>query len=218
MINRSNNVGKLLTERLTFNQAGLLIEEDKTEGNLKKTLYMSGIFIQGGIKNHNQRVYPVSEISSAVNRVNEILQGGESVLGECDHPEELTINLDRVSHMITKMWMDGNSGMGKLKVLETPMGNIVRTLIDSDVKLGVSSRGVGNVDDRNGEVSQFEIITVDIVAKPSAPNAYPKPVYEAWNSKRGKTIADLSEAMMHDPSAKAYLKRELLEWIDKLKF
>jgi hypothetical protein len=210
--------GKILTERLTFNQAGIIVEMDQpTEGNLKKTLYMSGIFIQGGVKNHNQRVYPVSEIASAVNRINEILQNGESVLGECDHPEELTINLDRVSHMIQKMWMDGNSGMGKLKVLDTPLGNIVRTLIESDVKLGVSSRGVGNVDDRNGEVSQFEIITVDIVAKPSAPNAYPKPVYEAFNAKRGKTIADLAEAMSHDKKAQQYLLKEMLDFINKLK-
>ncbi len=213
----TENKGIVLTERLTFNQAGLIIEADQKEGSLHKTLYMKGIFIQGGIKNHNQRVYPVSEISNAVNRINEILHGGESVLGECDHPEELTINLDRVSHMITSMWMEGNSGMGKLKILDTPLGNIVRTLIEADAKLGVSSRGVGNVDDRNGEVSQFEIITVDIVAKPSAPNAYPKPVYEAWNAKRGNIIADLATAVSHDPKAQKYLLKEMLEWIDKLK-
>lgn len=207
----------ILTERLTFDQAGIVLETVQSEkDNAKKSLYMSGIFVQGGVRNHNQRVYPVREIASAVNNINDLLSRGESILGECDHPEELTINLDRVSHIITKMWMDGSSGMGKLKILETPMGNIIRTLIEADVKLGVSSRGVGNVDDK-GEVSQFEMITVDIVAKPSAPNAYPKPVYESRISRRGRIIEDLANAVSHDPKAQKYLHRELLEWINNLK-
>ena len=116
---------------------------------------------------------------------------------------------------VEKMWMEGASGMGKLKILETPMGNIIRTLIEADVKLGVSSRGVGNVDDR-GLVSGFEIITVDLVARPSAPNAYPKPVYESRLAKRGRIISDLAEAVSHDPKAKKHLHRELLGWINKL--
>ena len=82
------------------------------------------------------------------------------------------------------MWMEGNNGMGKLQILPTPKGNIIRTLIESHVKLGVSSRGVGNVDD-HGEVSGFEIITVDVVARPSAPEAYPKPVCRSLNTRRG---------------------------------
>lgn len=206
-----------LTERLTFNEANIVFEANQKEGDSKKSLYMKGIFIQGGVKNHNERIYPVKEIQSAVDKINDILKSGESVLGECDHPEELTINLDRVSHMITSMWMDGNCGMGKLKILETPVGNIIRTLIESDVKLGVSSRGVGNVDEYTGQVSQFEIITVDIVAKPSAPNAYPKPVYESLNSKRGRVIADLANAVSHDPHAQKFLMKEMIEWINKLK-
>ena len=118
--------------------------------------------------------------------------------------------------MITQMWVDGNNGMGKLKILDTPKGQIIRTLIEADAKLGVSSRGVGNVDDR-GEVSQFEIITVDVVARPSAPNAYPKPVYESLNSKRGKIIYDLAEVVKHDKKAQKYLTEELIGWINKLK-
>ena len=210
-------MSKILTERLTFDQAGIVVEASQPDKEgAKKSLFMKGIFIQGAVKNHNERVYPVREIAKAVDRVNEMLSSGESVLGECDHPEELTINLDRVSHMITQMWMDGPAGMGKLKILETPMGNIIRTLIEAEVKLGVSSRGVGNVDD-NGEVSGFEIITVDIVARPSAPNAYPKPVYESLNARRGRVIESLAEAVSHDPKAQKYLHRELLEWIAKLK-
>jgi len=205
----------MLTEWQSFDQARVVVEASEPAKDGSKSLYMKGIFIQGGVRNHNERIYPVSEIENAVSRINEILKRGESVLGECDHPEELTINLDRVSHMITQMWMDGSAGMGKLKILPTPMGNIIRTLIESDVKLGVSSRGVGNVDER-GIVSQFEIITVDIVARPSAPDAYPKPVYEALNTRRGRVIADLAEAVSHDPKAQKYLHKELLEAIRKL--
>jgi len=205
---------KLLVEYLTFDQSkcSLLVEE--AEGG-KKQLYMRGIFIQGGVKNHNERVYPISEIKHAVDHINQQLAEGYSILGECDHPEELTINLDRVSHLITQMWMDGPSGMGKLKIVDTPKGQIIRTLIEADAKLGVSSRGVGNVDDR-GEVSQFEIITVDIVARPSAPNAYPKPVYESLNTRRGRIIHDLATAVSHDPKAQKHLTKELLEAIEKL--
>ena len=204
----------LLTEQLTYNQAKISSLLEESDG--KRSLYMKGIFIQGGVKNHNERVYPVQEIRKAVDTINDQLTEGMSILGECDHPEELTINLDRVSHMITQMWVDGNNGMGKLKILDTPKGQIIRTLIEADAKLGVSSRGVGNVDDR-GEVSQFEIITVDIVARTSAPNAYPKPVYESLNSRRGKIITDLAEAVRHDKKAQKYLTEELVDWINKLR-
>jgi hypothetical protein len=203
----------ILKEQLSFEQAKIIVEGSEGEN---KPLYMSGIFIQGGVRNLNEREYPVVEIRSAVEEIGRQIADGYSVCGECDHPEELTINLDRVSHVIERMWMDGNSGMGKLKILPTPMGNIVRTLIEAGVKLGVSSRGSGNVDSR-GQVSDFEIVTVDIVARPSAPNAYPKPVYEARNTRRGATIDDLARAVSHDPKAQKHLHKELLTWIGNLK-
>ena len=159
-----------LREHLSFDQARIVVES-ADEG---KNLYMKGICIQGGVRNANQRVYPVREIGRAVTTLSEQIQGGYSVLGEVDHPEGLNINLDRVSHMITEMWMDGPNGYGKLKILPTPMGQLVRTMLESGVKLGVSSRGSGNVSESgSGEVSDFEIITVDVVAQPSAPGAYP---------------------------------------------
>lgn len=208
----------ILTERLNFDQAQLIVERAEPGADGTRPLFMKGIFLQGGVKNLNERVYPVREINNAVEHLNEIIRKGESVLGECDHPEELTINIDRVSHVIENMWMDGNYGMGKLRILPTPMGNIIRTLIENNVKLGVSSRGSGNVSER-GEVSDFEIVTVDIVARPSAPNAFPKPVYETRNAPRGlgRTIADLSEAVCHDPKAQRHLKAALLSWIENLK-
>ena len=131
---------------------------------------MKGVFIQGGVKNENKRIYPISEIQSAVENIKTRLDSGYSVLGEADHPENLTVNLDRVSHMIEEIWMDGPNGIGKLKIMPTPMGKIVETLLNSGAKLGVSSRGSGNVNE-SGEVQGFEIITVDIVAQPSAPDA-----------------------------------------------
>lgn len=207
-----------LSERITFDQAKCVLEASSEVDSLgkPKDLFMRGIFVQGGVKNHNQRVYPVHEIRTAVDSINDILRRGESVLGEADHPEELNINIDRVSHMITEMYMDGANGMGKLKILPTPMGNIVRTLLENGVKLGVSSRGSGNVND-SGEVSDFEMITVDIVARPSAPEAYPKAVYEALNNRRGPVVEDLAHAVKHDPKAQEFLAKELLEWINNLK-
>lgn len=206
----------VLREHLSFNQAGMITESFTDESNGTKTLYLNGCFIQGDVRNQNQRVYPVTEISNAVNTVMEQIRSGDSVLGECDHPEELTVNLDRVSHMITEMSMDNANGVGKLKILPTPCGNIVKTLIESGVKLGVSSRGSGNVDD-NGYVSEFEIVTIDIVAKPSAPGAYPQAVYEAlsWN-KKGNNVEYLAQVVRDDRQAQKYLTEGVLDWIKNL--
>ncbi|MBO01986.1 MAG: hypothetical protein CMG35_11975 [Candidatus Marinimicrobia bacterium] len=206
-----------LRENLTFDQAKMVIETaDNDSGG--KDLYMKGIVIQGGIRNANQRVYPVSEIGRAVKTLNDQITGGYSVLGEVDHPEGLNINLDRVSHMITEMWMDDANGYGKLKVLPTPMGQLVKTMLESGVKLGVSSRGSGNVmEDGSGEVSDFEIITVDVVAQPSAPGAYPTPIYEhLMNARGGMKAYELAQATKHDPKAQKYLKESLINLISKL--
>ena len=206
----------LLREHMTFDQAGIVTEAISSEEDGSKNLYLKGCFIQGDVRNHNQRVYPVFEISKAVESVMEQIKNGDSVLGECDHPEELTINLDRVSHMITEMHMDKANGVGKLQILPTPSGNIVKTLIECGVKLGVSSRGSGNVDD-NGYVSDFEIVTIDIVAKPSAPGAYPSAVYEALGWKgRGNNVHDLARAVQHDIRAQKYLTEGVMDWIKSL--
>ncbi len=183
-----------------------------------KDLYLKGICIQGGVKNANQRVYPVTEIGRAVNTLNDQITGGYSVLGEVDHPEGLNINLDRVSHMITEMWMDGPNGYGKLKVLPTPMGQIVQTMLESGVKLGVSSRGSGNVtEDGTGQVSDYEIITVDIVAQPSAPGAYPTPIYEQLlNTRGGYKAMNLARELEGDTKAQNYLKNSLVNIIKGL--
>ena len=207
-----------LRENLTFDRAGIeVLSEDAANGN-GKNLYMKGIFIEGGVKNANQRVYPVHEIEKAVTTINEQISEGNSVLGEVDHPDDLKINLDRVSHMIEKMWMDGPAGFGKLKILPTPMGQLVQSMITSGVKLGVSSRGSGNVNDSNGHVSDFEIITVDIVAQPSAPHAYPKAIYEGlMNMRHGHRVLDNVRGASTDQRVQKYLKEEVVRLIKDLK-
>ena len=205
-----------LKEHLTFDRASMVVES-VSEGD-KKNLYMKGIFIQGGVKNANERVYPVSEIEAAVQALNEQITEGHSVLGEVDHPDDLKINLDRVSHMITQMWMDGANGFGKLKILPTPMGQLVATMLESGVKLGVSSRGSGNVDDMSGKVSDFEIVTVDIVAQPSAPNAYPKAIYEGMmNLRHGHRMLDIAKDAQGNKKVEKYLKEEVMRLIKDLK-
>lgn len=204
-----------LKEQLSFDQSGIVMESDDKDG---KNLYLKGITIQGGIRNANQRVYPMDEIERAVKTLNDQIQNGYSVLGEVDHPDDLKVNLDRVSHMITHMWMEGPNGYGKMKILPTPMGNLVRTMLESGVKLGVSSRGSGNVNDGNGHVSDFEIITVDVVAQPSAPGAYPTPIYEHLMNVRGGNRAwTVATETREDPKAQKYLKESLLAIIKGLK-
>jgi hypothetical protein len=208
-----------LRENLTFDKANMVVESVKEEGDLK-TLYMKGIFIQGGVRNANERVYPVDEIEKAVDTLNKQITEGYSVLGEVDHPDDLKINLDRVSHMITNMWMDGANGFGKLKILPTPMGQLIKTMLESGVKLGVSSRGSGNVNDMDGKVSDFEIITVDIVAQPSAPNAYPKAIYESlMNMKHGHRVIPNLRGMNinKDVKAQKYLQEQVVKLIKDLK-
>ena len=204
-----------LRENLTFNEARVQILHE----NDGKDLYMKGICIQGGIKNANQRVYPVQEIAKATKTLNDQISSGYSVLGEVDHPDDLKINLDRVSHMITEMWMDGPNGYGKMKILPTPMGQLVKTMLESGVKLGVSSRGSGNMSEYgNGEVSDFEIITVDVVAQPSAPGAYPTPIYEhLMNTKGGNMAKGLAAEVRNDDKAQKFLKEALTNIIKDLK-
>ena len=208
---------KTLREQLTFNQANIqVLEESDTSGG--KNLYLKGICIEGDRRNANDRIYPLHEIAKAVNTINVQIKEGNSVLGEVDHPDDLKINLDRVCHSVEEMWMDGHAGCGKLKILPTPMGELVKTLLQSGVKLGVSSRGSGNVDDRTGHVSDFEIVTIDVVAQPSAPNAYPTAIYESlMNMKYGHRLLEVARESGHNNKVQRYLKDEVKKLIRDLK-
>jgi hypothetical protein len=210
----------LLKEYINPNVIKSKIFMEDTEdafGKKEKCLHMAGIFIQGGIRNANERVYPVHEIKNAVHTLRSQLANKLDILGEVDHPDDLKINLDRVSHNIVDMDMDGSNGIGKLKILPTPMGNIIKTMLEAGIRLGVSSRGSGNVDDSTGEVSDFEIITVDVVAQPSAPGAFPKPIYEGiGNQKYGHKVFDLAKEASGDLKVQRYLKEEVIRIIKGL--
>jgi len=207
-------MNNLLVEHLSYDQAMM----EMTHSDEGKNLYLKGICIQGGVKNANQRVYPINEINRAIETLNKQIKTGYSVLGEVDHPTNLRINLDRVSHMITEMWLDGPNGFGKMKILPTPMGNLVRTMLESGVKLGVSSRGSGNVNEHDGAVSDFDIVTVDIVAQPSAPNAYPTAVYEGlMNMNGGQRILDMAKDLNKDQRVQKYLQESVRKFIAELK-
>ncbi len=205
-------MARKLYEFIAPAQAGLSL----TESENGKELFLAGLFIQGVVENQNGRIYPRDEIARAVEDVRTRLGEGETVMGELDHPEELQINLDRVSHIITDMHMDGDNGMGKLKIIETPMGNIASALLKAGAKLGVSSRGSGNVNE-SGKVSEFDIVTIDIVAQPSAPDAYPKTIYESlFNMRGGATIYNTATAVTHDKSAEKHLMNEITRFIREL--
>lgn len=188
-----------------------LIREASQDG---KSLWLSGIFMQAEMKNRNGRNYPLNEITEAIKQTKQRIEEGSGIMGELDHPQTLTINLDRVSHVITEMWMNGNNAYGKAKIIEgTPMGQIAKSLVQAGVKLGVSSRGAGNVNESGG-VTGFQFITVDIVAQPSAPNAYPGSVYESLEQyQHGGKIMTLSESVLHDKAAQKYLQQEMLKWL-----
>ena len=208
---------RLLQEYLAPSSNRMVTEsEANSEGG--KSFYMKGIFIQGGVRNANERIYPVDEIERAVATITEQIKNGNSVLGEVDHPDDLKINLDRVSHIITDMWVEGPTGFGKLKILPTPMGDVIAKMLGAGVKLGVSSRGSGNVDEMTGKVSDFEIVTVDIVAQPSAPNAYPKAIYEGLMSmKNGHKIIENLKGDRNSASVQRYLQDEVVRLIKDLK-
>lgn len=203
-----NSNVQLLFEELTPNQANMITESSK-DG---KNVWLNGIFMQADIKNRNGRIYPLTEVKKAVEGALQKIKETNGLFGELDHPNTLTINLDRISHIITDMRIEGSNVIGKAKLLNTPMGNIAKELVENGV-IGVSSRGAGNVG-ANGEVSDFTLVTVDLVATPSAPNAYPSTVMESLEyAKNGKAIMDLAEAVRHDETAQKYLKEEIEKWL-----
>lgn len=178
----------MLREWSSFADSNIILEYKENPNVLgAKDCYLRGIAIQADRRNLNERVYPLTEISEAVGNMALRLKKGESILCECDHPDSLTINLDRVAGMITEVWMEGANGMATIKLLPTIQGENIRRMLENGVKLGVSSRGSGDVDHR-GYVSNFEIVTVDIVAQPSAPEAYPKAVFESLFKPTGLTV------------------------------
>lgn len=179
-----------------------------------KNMFLKGVFMQADIINRNKRKYPLHEMSSAVMDMSRRIQEFGGVFGEADHPNSLNINMDRVSHVITEMYMDGGNAIGKAKVIkETPMGKILNELLKTGVKIGVSSRGTGQVAE-DGTVSSFGLVTVDAVITPSAPGAIPMSVYESLDlDKSGRKVLTLSEALQHDKAAQKFFAKEITNFI-----
>lgn len=201
---------QILIERLNPVQAALLESRDQ-----EKNLYLSGRLMASEQKNLNQRIYPRNEIDKAVVLINERAKAGEYVAGELNHPDNLSIDLKNVSHIITEAYMDGDNAIGKCKIMSTPSGLIVKSLIEGGLKLGVSSRGTGNVTNE-GIVEDFNFVTVDIVAQPSGPGCYPDVVREGMETLMPKAM-DLYEEIRNDPKAQKYFKSEVFKFLEALK-
>ena len=216
---------QLLQEYISANSD--VIEEANDKGIKEKHWYLVGTFMQGEIENLNGRIYPRSEIEYAVQSLQEKIdlaraKKGPAVMGELDHPDTLTVNLDRVSHTIEEIRMEGNDGVGKLKILtKVPCGKIVEGFLEEGIPLGVSTRGSGNVDDYTSEVSDFDIITIDIVATPSAMDARPTAIYEQLQ-KNGLGHHLLSNAqdyiVTQNPRHKNALNEDIVSWFRGWKF
>ena len=164
------------------------ITEAKEGGG--KNYKIKGIFLQADIKNRNGRIYPMEVLEKEVTRYNKKFINEKRAYGELGHPEGPTVNLERVSHMVTELYPDGKNFIGEAKIMETPMGKIVKSLMNEGGKLGVSSRGMGSLDQKNGANyvrDDFYLATAaDIVADPSAPNAFVEGIMEGkewvWNN------------------------------------
>ncbi len=187
-----------------------------TETTQDGKLWLSGILMQAEVKNKNGRNYPLNEISGAVKSAQQRIIEANGIFGELDHPQTLQVNLDRVSHAIKQIDMSGTNATGRVEILNTPCGNIAKGLIESQVAIGISSRGAGAVGDV-GDVSGFQFVTADLVAQPSAPDAYPKAVYEAIEmAQNGSKIMSLAEEIVEDTDHQDYIYKHLLKEISTL--
>ncbi len=201
---------QILVEELSASEAQI-VESTSPDG---KDCWLSGIFMQAEVKNRNGRNYPLNEISTAVKSAQTRIAETNGIFGELDHPQSLTINLDRISHVITEINMNGTNAVGKAKLLHTPMGQIAKELVKSGVRLGVSSRGAGTVQESGG-VEGFQFVTVDIVAQPSAEGAIPDVVYESlMSSVHGRKALTLAEQVRQDPKAQKYFIKEFQKFLD----
>lgn len=203
----------LITE--VFNEDCEVFTESNESG--KKTHHISGIFMQGAVKNRNGRVYPTEILEKEMNRYNEQFVKTKRALGELGHPDGPQINGDRVSHLITEMSRDGDNFIGKAKIIGTPMGEIVKTFIDEGVKIGVSTRGLGSVKQNRSGIMEvqndFRLQTVDIVTDPSGPDCFVEGILE--NTQYYFDIARESWRPMIGEMAQNSETEEVIEQIEE---
>ena len=197
---------QFLVEQLSPAQAQLIESQDGS-----KNVFLAGRFLVSEEQNGNGRIYKRENIQSVIERTMKQISEGYSMCGELNHPPGLSVDLSNVSHMITELKMDGNYGIGKAKILNTPSGQIAKALLDGGVRLGVSSRGTGEVNE--GIVSNFDLVTIDIVANPSGPGCYPDIVRESMGDRK---VMSLAEAVVHDEAAQKYFKKEMQNFLNKI--
>lgn len=203
----------LLTESVTASE-GNIIMEGSTTGN---DVHIHGIFAQSEVYNRNNRKYPYGVMVEAVrNAMIEITNEG-GIFGELDHPAGATVNLDRVSHVITDLKMEGNNVIGRAKLLNTPMGLIGKELYKSGRRVGISTRGGGRLNE-SGEVSDFTFITADLVATPSAHKATPMAIYESLeDTAQGRKLLTLAESVAQDEAAQKHFLKAFNDFFNSFK-
>lgn len=213
--------------RLITEQVDTLLVESKIDSNTKQ-YFIEGIFMQANIQNRNGRIYPLEILEREVSLYNKNFISKNRAFGECDHPEELNIALERVSHRIVELYRDGNNFIGKAKIMDTPRGRILKTFIDEGAQLGVSSRGVGSLQENAQGVQvvqeDFHLCTIDAVSDPSSPNAFVRGIMEGkeWVFENGiltERKAEQIKKTVHRLPAKqveAYLLKEFKNLLSKL--
>jgi hypothetical protein len=220
----SNNVYKLLVEEPTYEVKYLIEEQNR---NAPSNMYIKGPFLMANEANRNKRVYPLEEMVREVSRYDKEMIKQNRATGELNHPQSPEINLERACHMVTELTQDGNIFTGKSKILSTPVGQVVRSLIMDGVKLGVSSRALGRVDSDKGinKVSDFRLVAVDVVADPSVPTAFVNGILESkqWvlmdNGEFEPVYENFERKISTLPKINKdqYLKEQIIIFINSLK-
>ncbi len=206
-----------LIETYTPDQAQTIAESMLDEATGRRSWYLNGICMMGEGENRNKRRYPVQEIAKAVETLQESI-ANKQCFGELDHPldSRISVELKNVSHMFEALQMQGNNAVGRIKILDTPMGTIAAKILEGGGRLGVSSRGTGDVME-GGVVKNFNCSCIDLVATPSAPNAMPESIYEGLQQDaQGRHVQTLAEALQHDKTAQKYFDTEVKKFIRSL--
>ena len=214
----------LLVESPTYELKYLVEEKNR---NAPSNMFIQGPFLMADKPNRNNRIYPLNEMVEEVNRYSTEIIKSNRATGELNHPTTPDVNLERACHLVTELKQEGNIFVGKSKVLSTPMGQVVRSLMMDGVKLGVSSRALGRVEDKNGygHVSDFKIVAIDVVADPSVPTAFVNGILESkkWvladNGEFEPFYEKFEKSISNMPlkNKEQYLKESIIEFINSLK-
>ncbi|RMH14368.1 MAG: hypothetical protein D6698_12805 [Gammaproteobacteria bacterium] len=212
----------VLIERIMPAESELKVLQEEEQSFVKglppqKFFYLEGIFLEGEVRNGNGRIYPRKEIETAVQDLKERIRTYGPVAGQLDHPNHLSFDFLEIAVAIIDVWMNGNNGEGKMRVIPEGRGKIVEGALKAGIRVGVSSRGQGDVDD-NGVVSNYKIITIDVVLNPSAPHAYPTATLAESMSRYDprNELVKLADATLHDKSAEKHFEIAMRQFLTRL--